>query len=173
MLGAHLNPRRTFPSPTVGDSAYRGRASPQVWRSSDLGRVAPERTLHPYPNATTHSASEVSRTWRSNHCWLYNDVAPAFFLAAQRAFASADNFFRAAGLIGFRVAAFLAGAAAFVRADLRFCFAHQAFFAAPILALAAAFILRLPDACSDDWPLGGRPRRGRDEESGPPRAAIA
>lgn len=30
---------------------------------------------------------------------LYKDVAPDFFAAAQRAFASADNFFRAAGFI--------------------------------------------------------------------------
>jgi|SRR5271169_4679498 len=173
MLGAHLNPRRTFPSPTVGDSAYRGRASPQVWRSSDLGRVAPERTLHPYPNATTHSASEVSRTWRSNHCWLYNDVAPAFFLAAQRAFASADNFFRAAGLIGFRAAAFLAGAAAFVGADLPFRFAHTRFIASPMRLRASALIVRFCGADCGDCALGGRPRRGRDEEYDPSRATIA
>ena len=121
------------------------------------------------PTALRRSAG----TWRSNHCWLYNDVAPAFFLAAQRAFASADNFFRAAGLIGFRAAAFLAGAAAFVGADLPFRFAHARFIASPMRLRASALIVRLCGADCGDCALGGRPRRGRDEEYDPSRATIA
>jgi|ERR1039458_7273271 hypothetical protein len=94
----------------------------------------------------------------------YRDVAPAFFAAAHRAFASADNFFRAAGLIGFQAGAFFAGVAALFGADLPFCFAHRAFCAAEILARADALIVRLP---AEEF--GGRPRRGLD----PSRAAIA
>ena|ERR1019366_2226761 len=59
-----------------------------------------------------------------------------FFLCAQRAFIIADNFFRMAGPIGLRFAA------AFLGAVLPFCFAHHAFFAAAILARAAALIRR-------------------------------
>ena len=100
----------------------------------------------------------------SNRIWLYKVLAPAFFAAAHRAFASADNFFRAAVLMGFRAGVFLAGAEAFFGADLPFCFAHRAFCAAEILARADALIVRLP---IEDFE--GRPRRGLD----PSRAAIA
>jgi hypothetical protein len=105
----------------------------------------------------------------THQLWLYRVFAPAFFAAAQRGFASADSFFRTAGLIGFQAGAFFAGVAAFFGAVLPFCFAHHAFFAAPILALAAALILRLPGAACGVRALGGRPRRGRDPSS----AAIA
>ena len=63
---------------------------------------------------------------------LYKDLAPDFFAAAHRAFASKDSFFLADGLIGFRAVAFLAGGAAFLEADLPFCFAHRVFCAAEI-----------------------------------------
>ena len=91
-------------------------------------------------------------------------MAPAFFAAAHRAVASADNLFRAAGLIGLRVATFFAGAEDFFGAELPFCLAHRDFCAAEILARADALIVRLP---IEDF--GGRPRRGLD----PSRAAIA
>jgi len=64
----------------------------------------------------------------------------AFFLSAQRAFIIADNFFFMAGVIGFRAADFLETDLAAFGPALPFCFAHHAFFAAPILARAAALI---------------------------------
>jgi hypothetical protein len=64
----------------------------------------------------------------------------AFFLCAQRAFIIADNFFRMAALIGLRAVDFFATGLAALGSGLPFCFAHQAFFAAPILARAAALI---------------------------------
>ncbi|MGD0931564.1 MAG: hypothetical protein ABR902_13010 [Candidatus Korobacteraceae bacterium] len=64
----------------------------------------------------------------------------AFFLCAQRAFIMADNFFRMAGLIGFRAVDFLVTDLVSFAPALPFRFAHQAFFAAPILARAAALI---------------------------------
>jgi hypothetical protein len=67
-------------------------------------------------------------------------IYAAFFFCAQRAFIMADNFFRMAGLIGFREVDFLAVDFAAFGPALPFCFAHQAFFAAPILARAAALI---------------------------------
>lgn len=76
----------------------------------------------------------------------------------------AANFFRAAGLIGFRAVAFFAGAVAFLGVGARFRFAQASFIAAPIRFLAAGDIVRV--RCAD---LGGRPLRGR----GPSRAAIA
>jgi hypothetical protein len=107
---------------------------------------------------------------------LYRAFAPAFLAAAQRAFASADNFFRAAALIGFRAGAFLAGEAAFVGADLPFCFAQRAFCAAEILARAEALIVRsfgLLAAVAFLEPAGlPGPRRAAWEPS-PKRAAIA
>jgi hypothetical protein len=60
----------------------------------------------------------------------------ALLSPAHRAFIIADNFFRRAGLIGLRFEA------AFLGAVLPFRFAHQAFFAAPILARAEALIRR-------------------------------
>ena len=65
-----------------------------------------------------------------------------FFLAAHRAFIIADNFLRMAALIGLRPAVFLEPAVPFLGPLLPFCFAHQAFFAAAILARAAALIRR-------------------------------
>ena len=52
----------------------------------------------------------------------------------------ADNFFRMAGLIGFRAVDFLVTDLVSFAPALPFRFAHQAFFAAPILARAAALI---------------------------------
>jgi hypothetical protein len=46
-----------------------------------------------------------------------------FFLAAQRAFIIADNFFRMAALIGLRAADFLETGVAFLRSGFPFCFA--------------------------------------------------
>jgi hypothetical protein len=98
----------------------------------------------------------------------------AFFLCAQRAFIIADNFFRMAALIGFRAVDFFEAGLAALGAGLPFCFAHQAFFAAPILARAAALICPrfwLPAGLA--WlPLGGRPRRVAWEPD-PISAAIA
>jgi hypothetical protein len=73
----------------------------------------------------------------------------------------ADSFFRIAGLIGFRPAAFFWVALAFFAPPFRFCFAHRARCAAAILARAAALMVkrfwRLPDLA---WlALGGRRRR--------------
>lgn len=64
----------------------------------------------------------------------------AFFLCAQRAFIIADNFFRMAGLMAFRAVDFLAAGLVSFGLTLLFCLAHQAFFAAAILARAAALI---------------------------------
>ena len=107
---------------------------------------------------------------------LYKALEPAFFAAAQRAFASKDNFFRAAGLIGFRAGAFLAGDAAFFGADFPFCFAHRSFIAADIRLRAAGLIVRrfgllAAVAFLDPAGLPG-PRRAVWEPS-PIRATIA
>ena len=94
------------------------------------------------------------------------------FRAAHRAFIIADNFFRIAALIGLRPVVFLETAVRFL--GLPFCFAHQAFFAAPILARAAGLMRRrfLTLAGLAWLLLGGRPRRAGWEPS-PTRAAIA
>src|SRR5664280_3323954 len=96
------------------------------------------------------------------------------FRSAQRAFIISDNFFRMAALIGLRPVVFLETAVPFLRPDLPFCFAHQAFFAAAILARAAALIRwRFLTLAGLAWLLlGGRPRRA-GWESSPVRAAIA
>jgi hypothetical protein len=107
----------------------------------------------------THLYTSACRSQRSRSTWLYKAVAPAFFLAAQRAFIKADNFFFIAGLIGRRTVAFLAGAVTFFGVGLRFRCAHLSFIAAEMRFRAAGLIVR----------LRGRPRRGRD----PSRAAIA
>jgi len=99
----------------------------------------------------------------------YRVVAPAFFRAAQRAFIRAASFLRAAGLIGFRAGAFLAGGAAFFEADLPFRVAHRSFIAADIRLRAAGLMVRLRGPACNDSALGGRPPRGCD----PSRAAIA
>jgi len=65
-----------------------------------------------------------------------------FFLSAHRAFIITDNLFRIAALIGFRPGVFLETGIIFFGADLPFCFAHQAFFAAAILARADALMRR-------------------------------
>ena len=85
----------------------------------------------------------------------------------------ADNFFRMAALIGFRAVDFLETGITFLY-PLPFCFAHHAFFAAPILARADALMRRRfrPLAGLAWLPLGGRPRRAGWEPS-PTRAAIA
>jgi len=78
-----------------------------------------------------------------------------------------------AALMGLRAVAFFEAGLALV-APARFCFAHHAFFAAPILARAAALIRRR------FWPLtglawltlDGRPRLAGCDAS-PTRAAIA
>jgi len=51
-----------------------------------------------------------------------------------------EGFFRAAELIGLRLVAWIKVGLPFAAPESRFCFAHQAFFAAPILARAAALI---------------------------------
>ncbi len=50
----------------------------------------------------------------------------ALFLAAQRAFIIADNFFRMAALIGLRAVDFLETGVAFLPPGFPFCFAHRA-----------------------------------------------
>lgn len=96
-------------------------------------------------------------TGRSNcpyRVLFVGDARSSFLLASHRAFIITDNFFRMAGLMGLRFEA------AFLRAALPFCLAHHAFFAAPILARAAALMPRR--FCPFDAPvrpaLGGRPR---------------
>jgi hypothetical protein len=85
-------------------------------------------------------------------------LAPDFFAAAQRALASADNFFRAAALIGFRAATLFDGAAAFFGADLPSRCARRNFIAAKIRLRAAGLTVRLPgDGCAD-WELLSRTR---------------
>ena len=107
---------------------------------------------------------------------LYKDLAPAFFAAAQRAFARADNFFRAAGLIGFRAATFFDGAAAFFGADLPSRCAHRSFIAADIRFRAAGLIVRrfgLLAAIAFFEPAGLPGPRRTGWELSPIRAAIA
>src|SRR5271165_2121563 len=98
----------------------------------------------------------------------------AFLLSARRAFIIADNFFRMAALIGFRPVDFLETVVAFLGPCLPFCCAHQAFFAAPILARAAALIRRRFCLLAGfAWlTLGGRPRRAGWKPN-PASAAIA
>jgi hypothetical protein len=85
------------------------------------------------------------------------DYAFLFFLAAQRAFISADKFFLAAALIAGRALVFLG-------ADLPFHFAQRCFIAAEIRLRAAGDIVRRrvrPSVgAADDF--GGRPRRGAE-----------
>jgi len=94
------------------------------------------------------------------------DYAFAFFLAAQRALISVDNFFLAAALIAGRAQVFLG-------ADLPFHFARRCFIASEIRLRAAALIVRrfwrVAGAVCD----GGRPRRGADGPTSPSRAAMA
>ena len=152
-------------------------------RSRMIRRPYHDFGVRPRPHRQAGALPSNRTCWRNSSCktavqmecthqlWLYRVFAPAFFLAAQRAFASADNFFRAAGLIDFRAVTFFAGAV--FGADLPFCFAHRAFCAAEILARADALIVRLCGTGCDVSALGGRPRRGRDDTADPSRAAIA
>lgn len=78
---------------------------------------------------------------------------PCFFLAAQRAFMRADNFFRAAALIPRRLAG----------AGLLFRFAHRCFIASEIRLRAVALMWRRPCRPVIEVAFGGRPRRGADE----------
>ncbi len=102
------------------------------------------------------------------------DYAFDCFLADQRAFINADNFFLAAALIEGRPLAFLETATLFLGPDLPLCLAHQAFLAAAILARAAALIRRRFGLLAGlAWlPFGGRPRRAGWAPS-PASAAIA
>ena len=78
-----------------------------------------------------------------------------------------------AGVMGRRTVAFFAGAAAFFGADFRFLCAHRSFIAAEMRLRAAGLMVRRPGTNCDDCALGGRPRRGLDEEFEPSRAVIA
>jgi len=118
--------------------------------------VPPGRTAPRSPSPATNSGSRPP----------YKVLAPAFFRAAHRAFASADSFFRAAGLIGLR-AGLLDGGTAFFAADLPFRCAHLSFIAVDIRLRAAGLIVRLRGAV-----LGGRPRLA-DWGPSPTSAAIA
>ena len=91
------------------------------------------------------------------------DYAFAFFLAAQRAFINADNFFLAAALIEGRLLAFLG-------ADFPFHFAHRCFIASEMRLRAAGLIRRRFPLV--DVAFGGRPRRGAVEVS-PSSAEMA
>jgi len=71
-----------------------------------------------------------------------NPGYPFFFLSAHLAFIIADNFFRAAALIGGRPADFLGAEAAFFGADLPFHCAHRCFIAAEIRLRAAGLMVR-------------------------------
>lgn len=84
-----------------------------------------------------------------------------FFLAAHRAFITADNFFRIAALIGLRAVDFFGAALDFLGADLPFHLAQRCFIAAEIRFRAVALILRRfgPLARLAGLAFGGRPRR--------------
>jgi len=95
-------------------------------------RTAPERghnriSLAPHPPARSIP----------NHWISVMKTQAAFLLWFHLAVISVDNFFRAAELIGLRLAV-LIKVGFFAAPELRFCLAHQAFFAAPILTRAAA-----------------------------------
>jgi len=95
------------------------------------------------------------------------DYAFAFFLAAQRAFINADNFFLAAALIGGRLLVFLG-------ADFPFHFAQRCFIASEIRLRAAALIVRrLRRGAVAVCDFGGRPRRGADGPTSPSSAEMA
>jgi hypothetical protein len=83
---------------------------------------------------------------------LIYTVYAAFFLSAYLAFIIADNFFLKAALIGLRPVDFLETAVAFLDLASPFRFAHQAFFAAPILArednTATTVLTLLPQSVS-------------------------
>jgi len=81
-----------------------------------------------------------------------SDYAFSFFLAAQRAFINADNFFLAAALIAGRALVFLG-------ADLPFHFAHRCFIAAEIRLRAAGDIVRrrVRPSIGAAYDLAGRP----------------
>src|SRR5215469_11338061 len=81
-----------------------------------------------------------STTTTHIHCIDVNRTQAAFFLSAHPAFVIVESFFRAAELIGLRLLACIKAGLPFAAPELRFRFAHQAFFAAPILARAAALI---------------------------------
>ena len=81
----------------------------------------------------------------------------AFFRSAQRAFASSDNFLRAAALMERRPSDFFGVA---LGAGLPFHVAQRFFIAAEIRLRAAALIMRrLLGADAAVFDLGGRPRR--------------
>jgi len=95
------------------------------------------------------------------------DYVFAFFLAAQRAFINADNFFLAAALIGRRLLVFLG-------ADFPFHFAQRCFIAFEIRLRAAALIVRrLWRGAGAVCDFRGRPRRGADGPASPSSAAMA
>jgi len=95
------------------------------------------------------------------------DYVFAFFLAAQRAFINADNFFLAAALIPGRALVFLG-------ADLPFHFAHRCFIASEIRLRAAALIARrFWRAAGAACDFGGRPRRGANGPTSPSSAEMA
>ena len=94
----------------------------------------------------------------------------ASFLAAQRAFMSADNFFFAAALIGRRTVVFLGAALACFGEDFPFHFAHRCFIASEMRLRADALIRRgFPPVVVA---FGGRPRRS-PVEVGPSSAEMA
>ena len=95
------------------------------------------------------------------------DYVFAFFLAAQRAFINADNFFLAAALIGRRLLAFLG-------ADFPLHFAHRCFIASEIRLRAAGLIVRrLWRGVGARCDFDGRPRRGPGGTARPSSAEIA
>ncbi len=139
-----------------------------------ISPCAPRLGSH-FPGSETPSSSLPTRGPSSPNFGLiriYKEVAPALFLSTQRAFASAESLFRAAGLILRRTVDFLAGTA-FFGADLLLQSAHRFFIAAAILLRTAGLIVRLRGVGNDTCVFGGRPRRGCDEPSKPSRAAIA
>jgi len=86
-----------------------------------------------------------------------SDYAFSFFLAAQRAFINADNFFLAAALIAGRALVFLG-------ADLPFHFAQRCFMASEIRLRAAGEIVRrrVRPSIGAAYDFVGRPRRGAE-----------
>src|ERR1035437_6623568 len=113
-------------------------------------------------------SSGTHRKFRFREFMPSSDSAYALaFRSAHRAFIIADNFFRIAALIGLRPVVFFETGVPFWRPGLPFCFAHQGFFAAPILARAAGLIRRrFLTLAGLAWLfLGGRPRRAGWEPS--------
>lgn len=95
-------------------------------------------SLSVWPTWTLIARIYSSKAWLSgDKAWL---TQAAVFLPTHLAFIRTESFFRAAELIGLRFAVWTNIGLLFAAPTLRLCFAHQAFFAPPILARAAVLM---------------------------------